>query len=192
MWNGYPKIPLLPSQYWYYMIELGFYMSKLFTAALDWDVKRKDFKQMQVHHISTIFLITFSWVVNYIRAGTLIMLLNDIADPMFELAKMLVYSGWKRTSYVIFVIFVSTFVFTRLVIFPFWILRMTLVYPLILYPLYVGYFFFNSLLVLLMVLNIYWSYHLVVVAKRILSESNIEEKKDDEDADTESDDADHD
>lgn len=31
--------PLLPSQYWYYMIELGFYISLLFSVASD--VKRK-------------------------------------------------------------------------------------------------------------------------------------------------------
>lgn len=31
--------PLLPSQYWYYMIELGFYISLIFSVASD--VKRK-------------------------------------------------------------------------------------------------------------------------------------------------------
>lgn len=31
--------PLLPSQYWYYVIELGFYVSLLFSVASD--VKRK-------------------------------------------------------------------------------------------------------------------------------------------------------
>lgn len=31
--------PLLPSQYWYYMIELGFYVSLLVSVASD--IKRK-------------------------------------------------------------------------------------------------------------------------------------------------------
>lgn len=36
----YPLLQtLLPSQYWYYMIELGFYSSLLFSVASD--VKRK-------------------------------------------------------------------------------------------------------------------------------------------------------
>ncbi|CDQ56685.1 unnamed protein product [Oncorhynchus mykiss] len=42
MWNGFPTLPLLPSQYWYYMIELGFYISLLFSVATD--VKRKSAK----------------------------------------------------------------------------------------------------------------------------------------------------
>uniref|UniRef100_A0A3B3ZA48 Homeobox domain-containing protein n=1 Tax=Periophthalmus magnuspinnatus TaxID=409849 RepID=A0A3B3ZA48_9GOBI len=74
--------PLLPSQYWYYMIELGFYISLLFSVASD--VKRKDFKEQIVHHVATISLIGFSWLVNYIRAGTLIMLVHDAADYLME------------------------------------------------------------------------------------------------------------
>ncbi|TSO05398.1 Ceramide synthase 2 [Bagarius yarrelli] len=73
---------LLPSQYWYYMIELGFYISLLFSVASD--VKRKDFKEQIVHHVATILLISFSWCVNYIRAGTLIMLVHDAADYLLE------------------------------------------------------------------------------------------------------------
>uniref|UniRef100_A0A4W6F970 Ceramide synthase 2a n=1 Tax=Lates calcarifer TaxID=8187 RepID=A0A4W6F970_LATCA len=74
--------PLLPSQYWYYVIELGFYVSLLFSVASD--VKRKDFKEQIVHHVATILLISFSWLVNYIRAGTLIMLVHDASDYLME------------------------------------------------------------------------------------------------------------
>ncbi|XP_016117700.1 ceramide synthase 2-like, partial [Sinocyclocheilus grahami] len=39
MWKGFPTLTLLSSQYWYYMLELGFYTSLLFSLASD--VKRK-------------------------------------------------------------------------------------------------------------------------------------------------------
>ncbi|NWU06308.1 CERS2 synthase, partial [Cephalopterus ornatus] len=39
VWKGYPIQSMLPSQYWYYMIELSFYWSLLFSIASD--VKRK-------------------------------------------------------------------------------------------------------------------------------------------------------
>ncbi|XP_072561851.1 ceramide synthase 2-like isoform X2 [Paramormyrops kingsleyae] len=42
MWKGFPTLTLLPSQYWYYMIELSFYISLLFSVASD--VKRKSAK----------------------------------------------------------------------------------------------------------------------------------------------------
>ncbi|NWW69167.1 CERS2 synthase, partial [Ifrita kowaldi] len=78
VWKGYPIQSMLPSQYWYYMIELSFYWSLLFSIASD--VKRKDFKEQIIHHVATIILISFSWFANYIRAGTLIMALHDSSD----------------------------------------------------------------------------------------------------------------
>lgn len=38
---------------------------------------------MIVHHIVTMFLLYFSWVVNFVRIGTLVLLVHDAADfPM--------------------------------------------------------------------------------------------------------------
>uniref|UniRef100_A0A2K5IMW2 Homeobox domain-containing protein n=1 Tax=Colobus angolensis palliatus TaxID=336983 RepID=A0A2K5IMW2_COLAP len=83
VWEGYPIQSTIPSQYWYYMIELSFYWSLLFSIASD--VKRKDFKEQIIHHVATIILISFSWFANYIRAGTLIMALHDSSDYLLEL-----------------------------------------------------------------------------------------------------------
>ncbi|XP_028837548.1 ceramide synthase 2-like isoform X2 [Denticeps clupeoides] len=117
MWKGFPTLTVLPSQYWYYMLELSFYASLLFSVASD--VKRKDFREQIVHHVATIMLISFSWCVNYIRAGTLIMFLHDSADYLLESAKMFNYAGWKKTCNYIFIVFAAIFIVSRLVIFPF-------------------------------------------------------------------------
>ncbi|KAF7238318.1 Ceramide synthase 2 [Varanus komodoensis] len=117
VWEGYPVQDLLPSQYWYYMIELSFYLSLLFSVASD--VKRKDFREQIIHHVATIILISFSWFTNYIRAGTLIMALHDSSDYLLESAKMFNYAGWKNTCNGIFIIFAVVFIITRLIILPF-------------------------------------------------------------------------
>lgn len=185
MWEGFPKMPLVPSQYWYYMIELGFYISLLFSVASD--VKRKDFKEQIVHHVATISLIGFSWLVNYIRAGTLIMLVHDASDYLMESAKMFNYAGWRRACNLIFTVFAAVFIVTRLVILPFWIIHTTWVYPLTLYPPFFGFYFFNGLLFVLQALHVFWAALIIRMVVKFLPNNEIveDERSDHEESESE-------
>uniref|UniRef100_A0A7N6A994 Ceramide synthase 2b n=1 Tax=Anabas testudineus TaxID=64144 RepID=A0A7N6A994_ANATE len=173
-----PPLTILPSQYWYYMIELSFYSSLLVSVASD--VKRKDFKEQIVHHVATILLISFSWCFSYIRVGTLIMLLHDSSDYLLESAKMFNYAGWRNACNYIFIVFAAIFIFTRLVIFPFWIIYCTWVYPVTIYEPFFGYYFFNGLLMTLQCLHIFWAILIIRIAMRFLTNN---EKVDDDRSD---------
>lgn len=189
MWENFPKMPLDTSQYWYYMMELGFYLSLVFSIASD--VKRKDFKEQIVHHVATIMLISFSWVVNYIRGGTLIMLVHDASDYLMESAKMFNYAGWRRTCNVIFTLFAAVFIVTRLVILPFWIIHTTWVYPLTLYQPFFGFYFFNGLLMVLLLLHVFWAVLIVRMVVKFLPANEIVEDERSDKEETESEDEDH-
>ncbi|KAM6959143.1 ceramide synthase 2a [Aplochiton taeniatus] len=190
MWNGFPRMPLLPSQYWYYMIELGFYISLLFSVASD--VKRKDFKEQIVHHAATIILISFSWVVNYTRAGTLIMFVHDASDYLLESAKMFNYAGWRKSCNCIFTLFAAIFIITRLVILPFWIIHTTWVYPVTLYPPFFIYYLFNGLLFVLQCLHIFWAGLILRMVVKFLPQNDIVEDERSDKEETESEEEDED
>lgn len=64
------------------MIELAFYWSLLFSQFID--VKRKDFWQMFIHHIATISLLSFSYIVNFVRVGSLVLVVHDCVDYWLE------------------------------------------------------------------------------------------------------------
>jgi ceramide synthetase len=64
------------------MIELAFYWSLIFTQFID--VKRKDFWQMFIHHIATITLLSFSYLVNFVRVGTFVLVVHDCGDYWLE------------------------------------------------------------------------------------------------------------
>ncbi|NXQ84728.1 CERS6 synthase, partial [Pelecanoides urinatrix] len=81
-WNGYPYQPLMPDLHYYYIVELSFYWSLMFSQFID--IKRKDFGIMFTHHIVTVTLITFSYVTNLTRVGTLTLCLHDAADVVLE------------------------------------------------------------------------------------------------------------
>uniref|UniRef100_A0A8C5M165 Ceramide synthase 3 n=1 Tax=Leptobrachium leishanense TaxID=445787 RepID=A0A8C5M165_9ANUR len=167
VWVGYPKQEVLTSQYWYYVLELGFYWSLLFSIASD--VRRKDFNVQVVHHLATIFLLNFSWSVKYIRVGTLTLLVHDVSDILLEAAKMCSYADWKKSCNALFILFAVVFVISRLIIFPFWILYATLVYPLYYCPRFFLYYFFNMIMFVLQFLHIYWTYLIFKMVKKVIS-----------------------
>ena len=115
--DNYPRQTISERVYWYYAIEVGFYLSLIVSQFSD--VKRKDFWQMFLHHIITIALILFSYMCNFFRMGTRVLLLHDTTDYWLELVKMGTYAP-KLSSIrdLVFVIFALCWFITRLVAFP--------------------------------------------------------------------------
>ncbi|XP_069567578.1 ceramide synthase 2 [Brachyistius frenatus] len=166
VWTDFPKQSMLESQYWYYILEMSFYESLLFSVAFD--VKRKDFKEQIIHHLATLVLLSFSWCVNYIRVGTLVMLVHDASDVLLESAKLFNYAKWEKTCQTLFVLFAIMFMVTRLIIFPCWLIHCTWVYPILFYPAFFGYYFFNAMLVILLCLHVFWAYLILCMIKKFM------------------------
>uniref|UniRef100_A0A672SFJ4 Ceramide synthase 3 n=1 Tax=Sinocyclocheilus grahami TaxID=75366 RepID=A0A672SFJ4_SINGR len=177
VWNGYPRQSVLDSQYWYYILEMSFYFS--LVLRITFDVKRKDFKEQIIHHWATLTLLAFSWCGNYIRVGTLVMLIHDSSDILLESAKIFNYAKWESTCNGIFVVFAAVFIVTRLIMFPFWIIHCTWVYPPDYYPPFFGYYFFNFMLVILLMLHIFWAYLILCMVKMFLFGSLTKDERSD-------------
>ena len=95
----------------YYMLELAFYWGLCFSQFFD--VKRKDFWEMFLHHVATIALIMFSWTTHFVRMGTLVMIVHDCSDPLLELAKLLRYANHNKVSEAVLVVFTPIWVISR-------------------------------------------------------------------------------
>ncbi|TSP09091.1 Ceramide synthase 2 [Bagarius yarrelli] len=171
--------------YWYYMLELGFYWSLLLCVSVD--IKRKDFKEQIVHHIATIFLLGFSYCANYIRIGTLVILIHDSSDFLLESAKMFNYAGWKKTCDSLFVVFAVVFLVTRLVVFPSKIIYTTLILSMEVFQPFAGYYFFNFLLLVLQFLHIFWAWLILRMIYKFLFLGKLDkdERSDDDESEAE-------
>ncbi|XP_066153700.1 ceramide synthase 6 [Euwallacea fornicatus] len=155
-WNGFPHQSVTNDIWWYYMFSLAFYWS--LCVSQFFDVKRKDFWQMFIHHIASILLMSLSWIVNVFRIGTLVLVVHDLADIFLEAAKITKYAGYQKLCDVIFAIFTVLWIVTRLGFYPFWIIRNTSIDAPKVVPMFPAYYIFNSLLCLLLVLHIFWTY----------------------------------
>uniref|UniRef100_A0A673MJK5 Ceramide synthase 5-like n=1 Tax=Sinocyclocheilus rhinocerous TaxID=307959 RepID=A0A673MJK5_9TELE len=163
-WYNYPYQVLTSGLYYYYITELAFYWSLMFSQFTD--IKRKDFLIMFVHHLATVSLISFSYVNNMLRVGSLVMCIHDSSDFLLEAAKLANYARYQRLCDFLFVVFSMIFFGTRLIIFPFWILNTTLFesWEIIL---------FNFLLLVLQVLHMLWSYLIARIAFKAIMRGKV-------------------
>ncbi|KAH9510195.1 Ceramide synthase 5 [Bulinus truncatus] len=167
-WVGWPHHNITSDIYWYYMIQGAFYISLLFS--LFTDKKRKDFTEMVIHHMATLMLMVLSWVNNFVRIGTLVLLVFDAADSWMEASKVAKYLGYDKICEMLFFIFMIVWVLTRMILFPFRIIRSTMFEALIgMDDPNVGWFtmwsVYNFLLCTLHILNIIWFYYICLIAK---------------------------
>lgn len=152
----YPNHPVKAEEWWYYNLELGFYISLVVTQFID--TKRKDFWQMFAHHVVTILLLVLSWACNFHRIGALVLAIHDIADVPMEGAKLAKYCKKQRLADLLFAIFTITWIYTRCYLLPTRVIYYTTYEALSIIPFFPGYYVFNGLLCILQVLHLAWTW----------------------------------
>ncbi|KAL4222919.1 Ceramide synthase 5 [Mactra antiquata] len=186
-WRNWPVQDVTSDMYWHYLLELGFYWSLVFT--LFSDNKRKDFKEMIIHHFATMVLMYFSWLLNFVRVGTLVLVVHDAADTWLALAKMSIYAKNKLATDIFFGIFLVVWVISRLFVYPFVVLYCTTVEPYtikLMDTTFGAQWFFNFFLYLLLVLHFIWTYLIFRIVYRKMMKGNVEDvRSDSEDSDDE-------
>ncbi|XP_061582793.1 ceramide synthase 5 isoform X1 [Cololabis saira] len=170
-WYGYPYQAMTPGLYYYYVTELAFYWSLMFSQFTD--IKRKDFLIMFIHHLATVGLISFSYVNNMARVGSLVLCVHDASDFLLEAAKLANYAKYQRLCDFLFIVFSVAFFTTRLVIFPIWILNSTMFESWDIVGPFPSWWVFNGLLLVLQVLHVIWSYLISRIAIKAMLRGKV-------------------
>ncbi|KAL2097828.1 hypothetical protein ACEWY4_007035 [Coilia grayii] len=168
-----------------YLIQGSFYGHSIY-ASLYMDVWRRDSVVMVMHHVVTLVLITFSYAFRYHKIGVLVLFLHDINDIQLEFTKLNVYLKNSGSAYTFINEFISTmgcisfsitWFWFRLYWFPLKVLYATCIASLESVPNIPFYFFFNSLLFTLLLMNIYWFLYIILFMVKVLS-GQMKEMKD--------------
>jgi acyl-CoA-dependent ceramide synthase len=120
LFQGYPvgHIELSLKFKLYYLLQLSFWVHQLFVLYIEeW---RKDMPLYLFHHVITIGLISVSYLFNFTRVGTAILVEQDFADIFLPIALMLKYLEWETACEAFFALFAIAWIPTRHVILP-WI-----------------------------------------------------------------------
>jgi len=148
---SYPLVELDPGIKPYYMVQLAYHgHSFLFQFRM---THRADFVEMVLHHVITLFLISFSYLNNFTRIGTLVFLTHDFSDLFGYATKCLVdtnASGLVLTAYGGLLL---SWGFCRLFVFPAYIINTGLY---IADNSWDGYWILNCMMIVLLCLHAYW------------------------------------
>ncbi|KAI1283729.1 Ceramide synthase 6 [Halotydeus destructor] len=172
--RGYPHHAVTAGEWWYYQLELGFYLSLLVSQF--WDTRRKDFGQMLVHHLATVALMVFSWACCLQRIGTLVLVIHDFADVPLEAVKLARYSrAPEGATNAIFVLFALSWIFSRLGLLPWRVIAYSTYYALREVPMFPAYYVFNALLLVLQALHIVWTWLILRMAYNAIYQDGVKD-----------------
>lgn len=163
----------------YYCAETGWYLHYLVKHELG--LGMSDDAMMHVHHAATLSLITISFLLQLHRAGILVLTLLNISNPFLHVAKVAHYLDVGFIDNLLFLSFALVFFVTRLVVFPFVVLRATLIQSYVSQPAFLTHYLpvyatTNLLLGLLMVMQVMWMAAIVKLLTKALFGNKAEFK----------------
>lgn len=195
-WTDYPFHHLTTPLWWYYILETAFYWSLIFSSVFD--IKRSDFRELMIHHVVTIGLLSISWTINMVRVGTLVLLSHDLSDVLLEGGKLVRYGGKRfvTATNVVFVFFLVSWIGARLGFFPFVVLRSALIdAPQLIQPSYrwenilqqpIMPRIIIGMLLCLQVLHLFWTVIILRIVARTVTAGVTDDVRSDSEEDDES------
>ena len=177
----------------YYLLYAARYAQGIVSCLIEH--KRKDFWEMQVHHVVTVSLIGVSYAFGWNRVGAVVMVLLDPADVPLHVAKQFKYVGDARGGATQKIMQTGADVFFVIFMLLFAVMRLGL-YPYVVWSAHIEgrrYFTYGAgawtcvaLLYILLVLQVYWFALIVKVAIKVVTSGAAEDvRSDDEDEDEE-------
>ncbi|KZT20364.1 longevity assurance proteins LAG1/LAC1, partial [Neolentinus lepideus HHB14362 ss-1] len=104
-WIDYPHWDMKSELKRYYLMQFSYWLQQLIVLAMRLEKPRVDFQELVAHHLVTLWLIGWSYLVNLTLIGNAVYISMDIPDVFLAFSKLLNYlqSRYKIVSFVVFV-----------------------------------------------------------------------------------------
>ncbi|KAJ3650947.1 hypothetical protein Zmor_017022 [Zophobas morio] len=146
----------------YFMWCLAYGWSQLF--GLTFNIKRRDFYIMVIHHVAFITLLTLSGTYDAFRLITITIFVCDSTDVLLEISKIAKYLGYEKCAFYAFLVFTFWWIVVRVVLFPCWLAKGFIVDLPRIYPFVTQMWIYYVITILCFVFgvaNLIWTYFIV-------------------------------
>ncbi|KAJ6446905.1 sphingosine N-acyltransferase lac1 [Purpureocillium lavendulum] len=111
LWTGWPDREMDGLMKGYVLAQWAFWLQQIIVINIE--ERRKDHWQMFSHHIITTALISSCYFYHFTRVGNFILVIMDVVDLFFPVAKCLKYTGHNTLCDVFFGIFMVSWFIAR-------------------------------------------------------------------------------
>ncbi|KIM68795.1 hypothetical protein SCLCIDRAFT_13535 [Scleroderma citrinum Foug A] len=112
-WIDYPHWEMIPELKRYYLMHTAYWLQQFMVLLLRLEKPRKDYTELVIHHIVTLWLIGWSYLVNMTLIGNAVYTSMDIPDAFLAFSKILNYIKWERSKTVSFLLFLVSWTYFR-------------------------------------------------------------------------------
>lgn len=112
-WKGYPHWRMEPITKAYYLLQFSYWLQQMLVITLKIEKPRSDFAELVMHHLVTLWLVGWSYLLNLTMIGTAIFVSMDISDTFLGLSKCINYTKYTHTSEFSFAIFLCVWTYFR-------------------------------------------------------------------------------
>ncbi|KAJ3989693.1 longevity assurance proteins LAG1 LAC1 [Lentinula detonsa] len=203
-WIDYPHWDMKPELKRYYLMQMAYWVQQLLVLVLGLEKPRKDYYELVAHHIVTIWLVGWSYLINLTLIGNAVYMSMDIPDSFLAFSKILNYLRAERAKIVSFVIFAFIWTYFRHILNFYILYSVWFEYDLIpesskvwiwadgtYLNWWMKYQVFAPLL-LLQFLNLFWYFLIMRIAYRAATSSSVSDVRSDDEDDGEDEDEDED
>ncbi|KAF8663373.1 hypothetical protein AX16_000948 [Volvariella volvacea WC 439] len=112
-WIDYPHWDMKPELKRYYLMQSAYWCQQLIVLVLGLEKPRKDYKELVAHHLVTLWLVGWSYIINLTLIGNAVYASMDIPDTFLAFSKLLNYIQYERAKVVSFVVFFAIWTYFR-------------------------------------------------------------------------------
>ncbi|KAJ3538716.1 hypothetical protein NM688_g6479 [Phlebia brevispora] len=112
-WIDYPHWQMIPELKRYYLMQIAYWCQQSLVVILDLEKPRKDYWEIAVHHVVTLWLVGWSYLINLTLIGNAVYVSMDFPDMFLALSRIFNYMQWNRTKMTVYTAFIMIWTYFR-------------------------------------------------------------------------------